>query len=468
MSFNLKRRLYEGMPLPLRKLVCSIPFSWLAGKKYREVFSRGSWFDRASREDILGYQEKALGELLSYATSEVPAYRALKGIVERFKPLEALSAFPFLDKDDIQADVERYLPRGFDRMPHYETTTGGTSGNQLRLFLDDQSQAMELGYMHRQWKRVGYESKARKAVFRGVPFDNLKPGEFWQENPIYNELQFSPFHMSEKNLGKYVDQLIRFQPQFLHGYPSALDILAEYLIRHDLSGSLPKIQAVLLGSEGVLQHQRVRIEKGFGSKTFSWYGLSERVALGGECEKNSSYHLMPDYGFVEIVKENGESCFEEGERGEIVGTCLFNFSMPLIRYRTGDWAKILSPSCECGRNWNRIDEVEGRRKQEFVIGKQSTKISLAALNMHGSIFDDVVRFQYFQDQPGVMNIRIMPSPEFTEKEAQKIESAYKRKVGEELEIHLEVVEDIPLTEGGKVKMLISTLSNEQTSPLEFI
>jgi phenylacetate-CoA ligase len=155
------------MPLPLRKLVCSVPFSWLAGKKYREVFNRGPWLDRASREDILAYQEKALGKLLSHATREVPAYRSLKGVVERFKPLEALSAFPLLDKDDIQADVERYLPLGFDRMPHYETTTGGTSGNQLRLFLDDQSQAMELGYMHRQWSVWGMNQRRAK-LFLGV------------------------------------------------------------------------------------------------------------------------------------------------------------------------------------------------------------------------------------------------------------------------------------------------------------
>ena len=48
---------------------------------------------------------------------------------------------------------------------------------------------------------------------------------------------------------------------------------------------VPKIQAVLLGSEGTSDEQRDLIERGLGARAFTWYGLSERVALGGECEK---------------------------------------------------------------------------------------------------------------------------------------------------------------------------------------
>ena len=441
----------------MKKICCKVPFSMIAGKEYREVYHRGDWFDQASREEILAYQERALGRLLRHATMEVPAYFFLRSVVEKFNPLEALSAFPFLEKEELQKDPDRYLSRNLDQTPCYETTTGGTSGNQLRFHLDDHSQSMETGFMHRQWKRVKYKAKDKKVVFRGVSFDNLKPNVFWQENPIYNEIQFSPFHMSDANLESYLIEFIRYQPKFVHGYPSAVEIFADYILRNDKTKLIPKVQAVLLGSEGTTDQQRRIIERGLGARVFSWYGLSERVALGGECEKNSSYHLMPDYGYVEIIKEDGSLCYEEGDEGEIVGTNLFNFSMPFIRYKTGDWAKRLSAECECGRNWDRITEVKGRWKKEFVVGSSGAKISTAALNMHGDLFNSVQRFQYFQDKPGEMVIKILPKKEFSNSSQELIESAYKKKVGDELQVKIRIVDDIPLTKRGKVKMLDSRI-----------
>jgi len=458
MAFELKRSFYDALPVSIKRSVCLIPFSWLAGKGYQITYQRGTWADRATQKELRQYQEKMLGEMLHFAVEQIPAYQCLRSVVERHKPFEALKAFPLLDKDTVQANQHDYLPRDFEKIPHYETTTGGTSGNQLKIFLDDNAQSVEMGFMHRQWRQVGYTTRDRKATFRGVPFPNLKSGIFWQYNPVYNELQFSPFHMSETNLGLYVNQIIRFEPSYFHGYPSALDVLAEYVLRHGLTDKMPPIKAVLLGSEGVSELQRERIERAFRTRAYSWYGHSERVILAGECEKNSTYHHFPDYGVLEIIDDNERTCDCEGDRGEIIGTGLFNHCMPLIRYRTGDYATRLESKCECGRCWDRFTDVEGRWKQDLVIGKSGTRMSLTALNMHGPLFERVVRYQYFQDKPGICVLRVMASPEFTDQDHMAIESAYKKKVGEEVQFIINVVDDIPLTKRGKLKMLDSRLN----------
>ncbi|NOQ50959.1 MAG: phenylacetate--CoA ligase family protein, partial [Desulfuromonadaceae bacterium] len=178
----------------------------------------------------------------------------------------------------------------------------------------------------------------------------------------------------------------------------------------------------------------------------------------GECEKNDTYHHFPDYGVLEIIDDHGNSCDREGERGEIVGTGLFNRCMPLIRYRTGDYATRLDSKCECGRNWDRFSDVEGRRKQDMVIGKSGTRISMAALNMHGPLFEQVVRHQFYQDKPGVCVLRVIVAPNFTERDHRAIERAYENKVGEEVQFKIKVVDEIPLTARGKLKMLDSRLN----------
>jgi phenylacetate-CoA ligase len=407
----------------------------------------------------LAYQEKCLGELLEFAVDQVPGYRHLRALVSRVSPFDALRAFPMLSKDELQQNMTRFLPRDFSRIPHYQITTGGTSGNQLRFYVDDHSHATETGFVHRYWKRMGYTPNCRKATFRGVPFGRLAPGIYWQENPIYRELQFSPFHMNESTLPSYVEKLIDYQAPYLHGYPSAIDILAEFILRHGIQDRIPEVRAIFLCSESCSSSQRQRIEESFRTRVFSWYGHSERLVFGGECEESSAYHQFPDYGILEIVDQNGLPV-AEGDRGEIVGTGFLSRSLPLIRYRTGDSAIRLAPTCSCGRQWDRFCDVQGRWNQETVIGRNGTRISLAALNMHGTLFDTVRRYQYFQDTPGVCEVRLMIAPGFTPAAHEEIVRAYQAKVGSELDIVVRVVEDIPLTARGKLKLLVSTLTHD--------
>ena len=49
----------------------------------------------------------------------------------------------------------------------------------------------------------------------------------------------------------------------------------------------------------------------------------------------------------------------------------------------------------------------------------------------------------------------MAAPEFTEGDRQAIEAAYRDKVGEEVRFIVQLVDDIPLTARGKLKMLDS-------------
>jgi len=50
-----------------------------------------------------------------------------------------------------------------------------------------------------------------------------------------------------------------------------------------------------------------------------------------------------------------------------VVTPLFNFAMPLLRYRVEDLGSWAQGPCTCGRTWPRLAEVIGRRIDVFVL-----------------------------------------------------------------------------------------------------
>lgn len=458
--FHIKRKIYESVPTATRRLMRFVPFTLATGRLYRDTVALCRRQDRMSRQEVLASQEAALGRLLEFAVHEVPFYRPRRRAVERYRPFDALKEFPRLTKQDVLAHYGELTADCLDRIPCHRAVTGGSSGQQLSFLEDDATCIREMGFMYAQWRRVGYTHRCRRVTFRGVPIGRKGRDALWQRDWLKGELQFSPFHLSDEKLPLYIDKIRQYRPQFIHGYPSVVAVLAEYVLRHELVDTMRFLQGTLLGSEGCSDSQRDRIGRAFGGKVYTWYGHSERTVLGGECEQSRHYHQFPAYGVLEIVKDDGSPC-EVGESGEIVGTGFLNRAMPLIRYRTDDFAVRCDWHCECGRAWDRFSHVIGRRSIEgFVFGRHGARISAAALNTHSDIFENVVRYQYYQTEPGELEIRVIANSRYSAADEKKIVNEHKRKMGSEMDVIVRSVDDIPLTQAGKQRRILCEIEKD--------
>ncbi len=125
----------------------------------------------------------------------------------------------------------------------------------------------------------------------------------------------------------------------------------------------------LFGGEPCSEAMREEIEKAWGLKATSNYGLTEVVGPGvsGECGETAGLHILEDLFFPEIIDPLTGKNLPDGEAGELVLTPLFKEGFPVIRYRTGDITRIIPEPCPCGRPQRRMDYITGRSDDMIII-----------------------------------------------------------------------------------------------------
>jgi phenylacetate-CoA ligase len=209
---------------------------------------------------------------------------------------------------------------------------------------------------------------------------------------------------------------------------------------------------VFCGSEKTFQNQRKIIEEVFDTSVFSWYGHSENCVLGGECEYSHSYHLFPQYGYVEFLEVKKE--FNKTLEGiyEIVATGFNNWIMPFIRYKTGDYAVLKDSNCECGRNYPLIQEVIGRA-QEFVLDKNENLISVTALTSLYEKLPFIFEAQILQEIPGALTFLIKPSYNPPTDELDKFISMIETKTQNRLKVNVQFINEIPKSSSMKRRIV---------------
>ena len=76
--------------------------------------------------------------------------------------------------------------------------------------------------------------------------------------------------------------------------------------------------------------------------------------------REDHFHLAIQYVIIQ-----GEDDFpaKEGDVGEVTITTFGVEGMPLIRYKTGDMARVFTEPCECGRTTLRLGPIMGRKQQ---------------------------------------------------------------------------------------------------------
>ncbi len=300
-------------------------------------------------------QEGLLRKICRHAWN-METYRRLwsqSGFTSAPSSREEFSKLPFISKDVI---VDGF-PYGFCAVPRDELArlylTSGSSGRPAGVLLSrsDIDALANFG--------------ARSLMMRGV-----RPGDVYQMTLAYGLWAAGlSGHASAERLGclvipagpgntqRQIWLMKTMGTTVLNAVPSYHLRIAQ--VGEEMGVDFSKLPLrVALSTAGRLEPStRKEIQERLDAELFNSYGTTETGGIGNECEAHDGLHVWHDVCLLEVVDPKTGEQVAAGEVGEIVVTTLQRFTMPLVRYRTGDRGKVLSEEpCACGRTHQRISE----------------------------------------------------------------------------------------------------------------
>lgn len=418
-----------------------------------------AWLDLLEKSEhwtlsqIADYQLSQVRRMVDYAYQNSSGYRELyrqHGVApDSIRTIEDIRKLPFVEKELIRDRLEEFSVPLEGR---YYVTTGGSTGVPCGMYRDPVSFARELASKAHQYHRVGWIEGTRQIVFRGLNIDTPDHMQFVSE---FNELRCSSYHFGTASMEQYRQRALEYAPEWIRCYPSSGYVFARFL--GETGRSLPRLKGILCSSEHLYDFQKELMQQVFGTRIFSHYGHYEMAVLAGFCEYQDTYHVLPQYGYAELIDREGRPVTQPGRVGEIVGTSFIMHATPFIRYRTQDLARLRGWGCSaCGRPYQVWERIEGRL-QELIVTRSGRYISTSMLNMHDRFNDCFKQFQFHQREPGKLTFRYIPKETLPEHALAQLSASLVEKLQDDVDLEMVAVDSIPLTPRGKHKLLIQEL-----------
>lgn len=427
-------------------------------KQYLERYLR-NW--NKTEEQLIFYSDRQLVKILSEAYYCTLFYRdRFQGIVSnermasiKTNPASALSVLkklPFCDKQSLMQSGES--AHNNMRTTSHVNYTSGSSGTPTAIPYDDESFQIGFALWRRFHDTIGLPKKFRSVRLSGklVVSPNTNNGPFWVYNAIDQQLFMSTYHLTEKNLRSYVQKLNQFKPQFIDAYPSALFIIAEFILRNKLELLFQPL-AIATTAETLFDSQRAAIEKAFGCKVFNQYSSSEGGPFITECPAGK-LHLNTDSAIFEFLADDSIQNSGSG-MAELVVTSFRQWKSPLIRYRSGDFVRFDEnafhyQACTCGCNMPYVLEILGRQddilftKEKGWVGRLDT----AYKALYGIKASSII-----QESIDSILVLIVPDNSFNTKTQDELITNLKDRLGKEIKYEVRLVDKIPQSANGKIK-----------------
>lgn len=332
---ELLRWLHEHPSAPRYNHHCGDRLSAAGLERVRE-------FERALNAAPIGWQPGTspswLGEFTERCSLNVPFYRSAGSLPARFEDI------PTCQRGDLSRAPWDFVP---DDLPLDELivyNTSGTTGHPLDILSHPEAASKYLPLLRAAlatrnvtlvggsdpatgrlgtaivlvcWQRRTYTYASVSAYLEGAGFTkiNLHPAD-WRD-PI--------------DRVRFLDDC---QPEIYTGDPLALAELARLPL-----AARPK--AIISTAMQLAPALRTELEEHFGCPVLDLYAMNEcgPIAVGGVFGGHAGHALLQHRLYVEILDQAGTPC-PPGERGEVVLSGGFNPFLPLLRYRTGDYASL--------------------------------------------------------------------------------------------------------------------------------
>lgn len=415
---------------------------------------------KRSRNENVDLQWQQLHRLLRHAYEEVPYYREVfdqYGLTpSSIQSAQDFQKFPLLTKEIIQNQGERLLARNFRGTPMIRAASGGSTGQVVRLFKDPTNKAIEVAstWGYHQW--IGWNAGDRAMRLWGSLDPPTMKRRLYSLGSKFciNELRLNVHGMEQQVMKEIEGCLLKFRPKVLIGYANAIYAFAKFLLDENRTCHGPI--GIVPTAEMLFPDQRKSMEQAFGCPVYNRYASQEIGQLAGECQRGN-LHLNISYVFFEFLGNGIPVC--QGEPGSVIVTDLSNYAMPFIRYQLGDIAIPDSQPCPCGNNLPLVRDLKGRLSDVIVTPDQRYIFADDIAEIFYPMAQ-IRQFQVLQSKRKAITVKLVKREGVGSEIDQHIVSSIQKAVGENIEVTLQVVDDIPVLSSGKHRICISEISHD--------
>ena len=428
---RLKEFLILNIAFPLAdKFMGTCAMKW-----YRQICKMNSW----SKEQISQWQNEQLQQFVKHAYEHTVYYKRIFDELglkpEDIKNANDLKKLPIINKDIVRKHFEEIVPDDIDKFKYRKSRTGGTTGEPMYYYCDENTWGYVTANKIISWKTTGYRYGD---AFVALGSSSLFPEKRNRIRELYDRLRnehgLNGMNLSDEVCAEYVDFIKKKRIKFIYGYAASIYLLTKYVASHNID--LTFVECVFPTSEKLTDAYRKLIESTFNCRVMDCYGAKDAGITAFESEKGC-YHV--GYNVVaETVDNVGDGV------GTLLTTNFLNYSFPMIRYEFGDEATISeSPQY----NGQIITEIVGRSSDVMRLenGRNVTGPGFTILMQPYN----VVAYDIRKTAPMRVELRIQPEEgKFSKDQENQIVTKFHQYIGEDCVLDVIYVDHFePLANG---------------------
>ncbi|MCA4782189.1 phenylacetate--CoA ligase family protein [Empedobacter stercoris] len=457
----MKEKLYKIAPNFMQNLLVFLynkkAYKIRYGGEYNKFRKEKKQNRNWSLDKLKKYQQERYAKLIAFAIEHSPYYKETLGKIPNVTDINNIRQLPIVNKETLRTNIQDIVAKTEEKLT--KSKTGGTTGKSLEVQNFHRNNQERFAFLDDFRSRFGYELGKKTAWFSGKSLltdRDIKANRFWKTDFVHHVRYYSTFHMKEEYLKFYVEDLIKYAPEYLVGFPSTMFEIAKYGIRNKYDFPSNTIKAVFPTAETITEESRKTIETFFKTKLYNQYASSEGAPFIFECE-NGNLHLELQSGVFEVLDENDQPT----NTGRLVVTSFTNEGTPLIRYDIGDSITLEdeSKTCTCGNHNPIVKEILGRI-DDYIYSPENGKINLGNISNTLKDTKGIVRFQVIQDSLDSLIILVIKDEnDYSQSIESKFIQNWRDRIGEKMNLEIKYVTDIPVEASGKYRIVKNNIKH---------
>jgi len=362
---------------------------------------------------------------------------------------KTLEDFPVVDKNIIINQFDDFMSSAFNKEDLDKSTTSGSTGVPFEIYKNSNKLSRNSADVIYFSELAYYEIGSQLVYVRLWDKKFMKSKfEFFSKNIVPHNI----LENSQTEIIRLLDTLKKSKSKkTLMIYPSFLEEMCKHMDTNTFELGDFNVRSIIATSEKLNDYEKEKAQLYFNCPIYGRYSNADNGIIAQNTINHTiCFQVNHASYYVEILDVDTNKHVKNGEVGKIVVTDLFNFSMPFIRYDTGDLAEYK----EMENGYPVFSKIYGRRMDS--VYNTAGKFVSPHIFYKISHYSKLKQYQFIQNTATSYTFKLNATKKDTQEE--DMTAYFKNHLGDDATFSFEYVDEIMQLASGKRKKVVNLMS----------